>query len=238
MSNRRLIRALLVLAFAASLTSVVIVIRFPTLYRPEVIAVLAAALAVIPAVLATWSGQRMVELEEDSRVAFPYPTFDARSRYGILQLRMTNYGNSIARNVYLDWITPLETREGAAPSYLCETAPLPVLLPSESASFFVDGSHDFAKKHGHPDFTGVVHFEDASGHRHSHPFVLSSSKFKESLVFDEESVMTHRELQKVPERLQAIEKALATIGKSLEGLAKEIKPDGPDPPKTGTTELE
>jgi hypothetical protein len=146
---------------------------------------------------------------------------------------MTNYGNSIARNVYLDWTTALEIREGTVPPYLCETAPLPVLLPSESASFYVDGSHDFAKKHGHPDFTGVVHFEDASGRRHSHPFVLSSSKFKDSLTFDEESVMTHHELQKVPERLLEIGKVLATIGKSLDDLAKGIKPSEPGSDVTG-----
>lgn len=230
MLKRKVIRSLLVLAFAASITSIVAVVAFPSLYRPEVLAVFAAAIAIIPAVLATWSGQRMVELEEDSKVAFPYPTFDARSRYLILQLRITNYGNSMARNVYLEWTKALEVRDGGAPRYLTKETPLPALQPSESASFFVDGSHDFVKKYGHAEFTGIVHFEDASGRRHSHRFVLSTSMFKDSLTFDEESMRTHHELQKLPERLQEISKALAAIGKSVDGLAKDTKlsESGPD----------
>lgn len=227
MLNRKFVRVLLGLAFVASITAIVSVIVFPTFYKPEAIAVIAAALAIIPAVLATWSGQRMVELEEDSKIAFPYPAFDARSRYLVLQLRITNYGNSIAHNVYLKWTKQLEGADGNALSYLGEASPLPVLLPHESASFFVDGSHDFVKKHGHADFAGTVHFADASGHQHSHPFILSSSKFKESLTFDEESVMTHHELQKLPERLKEIEKAMQTIGKSLDRLATRTKTSKP-----------
>lgn len=224
--QRNLVRGLLAVAFVAAVSAIVMVVAFPTLLKPEALAVFAAALAIIPAVLATWSGQRMVELEEDSKVAFPYPTFDARSRYLVLQLRITNYGNSLARNVYLEWTKQLEVRDGGAPPYLTEKVPLPVLLPNETASFFVDGSQDFVKKYGHADFTGIVHFEDASGRRQSHAFILSSSKFKESLTFDEEAPMTHHELQKLPERLKELGNAVKDISRSLDRLtARTTLPD-------------
>lgn len=221
--QRMIVRGLLILAFLAAVSAVVLALAFPMLLRPEALAVVAAALAIIPAVLATWSGQRMVELEEDSKVAFPYPTFDAHSRYTVLQLRISNFGNSIARNVYLEWTKSFEVSKGGPPTFLIEAAPLHVLLPNESASFYVDGSHDFVKKYGHAEFTGIVHFENASGRKRSHPFVLSSSKFKDSLTFDEESPKTHHELQKLPKHLHDIGKSVKEISRSL-GRSTEITP--------------
>jgi hypothetical protein len=136
MLKRIVIRVFLALAFFAAVAAIGMVFFSPGAFRPEVWAVGAAALAVLPAVFATWSTQRMLELQEDANAPFPYPSFDARSRYQVLQLRIQNHGKGIAKNVYLEWRgKALEAAEGGPAKYLTKECPVPILLPDKDESF-------------------------------------------------------------------------------------------------------
>jgi len=212
MLKRFVVRLFLAAAFASAVAAISIVFRYPDAYRPEIWAVAAAALAVIPAALATWSTQRMLELEEDASAPFPYPSFDSRSRSQLLQLRIENHGKGIARNVYLEWKDAPSVRDGGPPPFLTAETPVPILLPGRDASYFVDGARDFVKKHDYADFSGKVHFQDIAGRAHSHPFVLPTSHLKDGLSYDDEISLTHRELQKLPDALEKISKTIEKVG--------------------------
>jgi hypothetical protein len=212
---RFMVRSLLAAAFVLAIAAISIVFRYPDAYRPEILAVAAAALAVIPATFATWSTQRMLEIQEDANAPFPYPSFDARSRYQVMQLRIENYGKGIAKNIYLEWTGEkvLEAPEGGPPKYLSKSSPLPVLLPERNESFYVDVAQQFATKYGHADFSGIVHFRDGKGRRQSHSFILAASHLEESLLADTETLKTNFELQRIPSELEKIKQVLEKLSK-------------------------
>ncbi len=213
-SMRNVIRVFLALAFLAAVAAMGMVFFFPGAFRPEVWAVGAAALAVLPAVFATWSTQRMLELQEDANAPLPYPSFDARSRYQVLQLRIQNLGKGIAKNVYLEWDgKAVEAAEGGPAKYLTKECPVPILLPDKDESFFVDVARRFAEKHGHSNYAGIVHFQDVAGKSRSHRFVLATSHLEESLLADDEALKTHFEIQKLPSELAKITAAIERLVK-------------------------
>lgn len=98
----------------------------------EAWATLAAALAVVTSMVSAWGAQRVVELEEARMSPYPYPQFDAKSRYGLLLLKITNFGGGAAHNVRLIWDKPLKNSKGKAIdfSYSEQSENLSVLLPN------------------------------------------------------------------------------------------------------------
>ena len=74
-------------------------------------AAIAAALAVITSVVSTWSAQRLLEIQQDSVLPDPIPSIDVSSRYGLMQLRVTNFGGSPAYKTRISWDKPLTRSE-------------------------------------------------------------------------------------------------------------------------------
>jgi hypothetical protein len=77
-------RLILALTFLIS----IVIIGFAVYSSPPksdaVWAVIAASLAVIASVIAAWTGQKALEIQEDAQKPYPYPMVDASSRYGLL----------------------------------------------------------------------------------------------------------------------------------------------------------
>lgn len=213
-----MIRGGLLLAFAISIG--VIAFAFHTLGtgRAETWAVFAGSLAVLTSVISAWTGQRSLELEQNAREPYPYPTVDTESRYGIVQLHMRNMGGSAAHWINLEWDKPLLDSKGNEVVFTDqEEAPdIPVLLPGESVRVIIDGSVRFFPNVEDANYTGTVHFKDAHGRDYSHRFFLSAERHRKSLYYEEEKSKTYYKLQDIPDELGDLTKELQQIRKLLE----------------------
>ena len=162
---------------ASLITSIVVIVAALLslgLRDPVAWAAVAAALAVITSVISSWVSQRALELQQDAQKPYPYPSVDVTSRYGLVQLRVTNYGGSAAHDSNIKWDKPLlNSREEPVRFTSQEGAPeIPVLMPNEGISILIDGSQQLFQKFQDMNFTGRVEFLDASKKRRGHPFCL------------------------------------------------------------------
>ena len=103
---------------------------------PTAWATLAAVLAVVAATVSAWTGQRLVELQEDALAPNVQIAFDARRRYELVQLCMTNRGLSPAHHIRVEWDNAPTNREGHAVEF-GSGGVVPVLNPSEESSVMV-----------------------------------------------------------------------------------------------------
>lgn len=186
--SRIAIRGGLALAFVVSIGVIAFAFNTVGTERAEFWAVFAGALAVLTSVISAWTGQRSLELEQDAREPYPYPTVDTESRYGLVQLHLRNMGGSAAHEINLEWDEPLLDSEGNEVVFTeQEDAPdIPVLLPGESVRVMIDGSVQFFPNVEDANYTGVVHFKDASGRHYSHEFFLSAERHRKSLYYEQE----------------------------------------------------
>lgn len=180
-------------------------------------AVIAAALAVITAVVSAWNAQRVVELEEDRLLPYPYPTFDAKSRYGLILLRVTNHGNTAAHNIKLRWDEAIVDSKGNQVKFegATESADITILMPKESLSVIVDGNVDFFKIQKRHQYKGEIEFTTPSGRKLKHNFLVDAEMYKGTPTYDDEELKTHYGLQKIPDALSDIRSQLSNIEKKL-----------------------
>lgn len=211
--SRIAIRIGLLLAFVVSVGVILFALDTVGTGKVEFWAVFAGALAVLTSVISAWTGQRSLELEQDAREPYPYPTIDTESRYGLVQLRVRNMGGSAAHEIDLDWDEPVVDSEGNKVIFTeQEDAPdIPVLLPGESIGVMIDGSVQFFPNVQDANYTGTVHFKDASGRGYSHDFFLSAERHRKSLFYEHEEPKTHHELQDLPDELGDLTKEIKKI---------------------------
>ncbi|MES2499764.1 MAG: hypothetical protein V4570_04455 [Pseudomonadota bacterium] len=183
----------------------------------EAWATLAAALAVITSMVSAWGAQRVVELEEARMRPFPYPQFDIKSRYGLILLKITNFGGGTAHDVRLIWDKPLKNSDGKSiySSNSEDSQNLSVLMPNQHISKMVDGTVGFFSIPGLHLYSGLVEFKDGTGNKRSHKFHLDAECLKGSLLHDEESLKTHYELQKLPGELEKLRKSIDAVGNKI-----------------------
>lgn len=182
-------------------------------------ATLAAALAVVTSVVSAWGAQRVIELEEAKQKPYPYPQFDATSRYGLLLLKVTNLGGGVAHNIRLEWNEPLKDHKGETIRFSpdSEGAEISLLMPGSSITKIVDGHVQFFQIERVHIYRGTVHYHDGAGRKKAHPFLLDAEVFKGTPLYDDEGLKTHYELQKLPERIRDLGRELQKIAKNLEG---------------------
>lgn len=180
-------------------------------------ATLAAALAVITSMVSAWGAQRVVELEEARMSPYPYPQFDTKSRYGLLLLKITNFGGGVAHNVRLIWDFPLKSSDGKTIDFSNsdESENLSVLLPNQHISKIVDGTVGFFSVPGPHLYSGTVEFKDGAGKKRSHKFHLDAECLKGTPMHDEEGPKTYYELQKLPRELEKLRISIEEIGKKM-----------------------
>lgn len=186
--------------------------------QKEAWATLAASLAVVTSMVSAWGAQRVVELEEQKLEPYPYPQFDATSRYGLMLLKIANLGGSAAFNIKLVWDKPLKNSRGEEIGFSQKGAEgeLSILLPGQHLSKIVDGHIQLFQREGPHIYSGYVEFQDSRGRRRSHRFLLDAEAYKGSPLFDDETLNTHHEIQKLPERLQILGQEVAKIAAQLE----------------------
>jgi len=187
---------------------------------PVAWATVAASLAVVAAGASAWTSQRVVEMQEDVQQPNPVPVLDLRSRYQMVQLRITNHGGAPAHDVRITWDRPLEDSDGKE-VLLGRDVPVPVIPQGESASVLLGVSHAFMAKHKDTTFKGTITFRNPSGRRFSIAFVVSGEHERQALVHDEEGPKMQYELQKVPEALARIAAEIAGLGHVLARGASE-----------------
>lgn len=184
----------------------------------EAWASLAASLAVVTSMVSAWGAQRVVELEEQKLEPYPYPQFDATSRYGLMLLKITNLGGTAAHNIKLVWDKPLKNSRGEQIGFSenGSCGELSVLLPGQHVSKIVDGHIELFQREGPHTYGGSVEFQDSRGRRRSHRFLIDAEVYKGSPLFDDEALNTHHELQKLPELLQTLSTKVTKIAAQLE----------------------
>lgn len=222
---RVIARIILAVSFIVSIVVIVAAFLSLGLRDPVAWAAVAAALAVITSVISSWVSQKALELQQDAQKPYPYPSVDVTSRYGLVQLRVTNYGGSAAHEISIKWDKPLlNSREEPIRFTSQEGAPeIPVLMPNESISILIDGSLQLFQKYQDMNFTGRVEFMDASKGRRGHPFYLSIEKYRKALTFAQEDPKTHHELQKIPDELHKLRAELRQIRALMETKHENAK---------------
>jgi hypothetical protein len=178
-------------------------------------ATVAAALAVVAAVASGWTGQRVLELQEDAQEPNPVPVIDLRSRYQLAQFRITNHGGTSAHDVRIAWQQQLRDAEGND-VLLGRDVAIPVIPHGDSASVLLGGSDAFMRAHTDTTCRGTVSFTNGSGRRYSRVFAVSAEHERTALVHDEEGPRTHWELQRIPGELERIRREVAGLVRLLE----------------------
>jgi hypothetical protein len=212
--QRRLVRIVLGGAGLFAVSVGITALRQEGGLSPAAWATLAAVLAVIAAALSGWTGQRMVELQEDALEPSLLAVLDARSRYQLVQLRLMNRGQSAAFDIKIEWDNAPTDREGHVVAF-GPGGVLPVLNPGENASLVLDASHAFFAKHVDATFSGRVSFTTASGDSRSKAILVSAEHERRALVHDSEEPKTHYEIQKLPEKLESIATELEKLRKAV-----------------------
>lgn len=163
--------------------------------------VAAASLAVLAAVVAGWTGLRVLELHEDAQLPNPIVTFDLSNRRGLAMLRVKNAGGSPAHRIKLTWDVPVKNEDGTQIDF---GDSITVLSPGESIPKIVDVHHAFVKSHPGSPYAGTITFEDSSGRSYSRSFLLDGRPYFGSPSYAEEAPETLWKLQQIPELLNKL----------------------------------
>ena len=199
---RHLLRTTLIGASLLSLGICAIVIRKQGFVDPAAWATVAAALAVLAAVASAWTGQRVVEMQEDALEPSLLPAIDLRSRTNLAQFKVTNHGGSHAYDVLITWDRPLPTLKGTTVA-LGET-PIPMIPRGEGASVLIDSSHEFIRKQPDTTFTGTISFKNRRGRRFSEPFTVTAEHERSAMVLVTDDQKLHQDIEKIRAALESI----------------------------------
>ncbi len=231
-------RIFLVLAMTMAIVAIVfssIAIKKPT---DPALATMAATLAVITSIISAWGALRVVELEEDKLRPYPILHFDTKSRYGLMLLRVYNSGNGVAHDIHIQWDKPLINSEGKEINFSPDRASheIPVLLPGQSVSTQVDGYIQLYKMDKKHEYSGHITYKDSCGKKLKNKFILDGEMFRGTPYAEEESLKTHHELQKLPEKIENLSKEVRGIlellsGKSSEWPSQDTVYENPEKPK-------
>jgi len=193
-------RILLGVSLSIAIIIIVITLRKTEAENNAIGAVIAASLAVITSIISAWSSQRILEIQENNLKPYPYPLFDTTSRYGLVQLKVTNLGGGIAYNINLYWDESIINHKGEKIEFAHDkNAPeIPILHPNESITTLIDGHINFFKKNRKHNYSGIITYTNQSDKLKKHKFFLSAEMYRSSLTYDKEELKTHYEIQKIP----------------------------------------
>lgn len=208
--SRIISRITLGLAFSIAFVISVLAFFIRGTDKTETWTVAAAALAVITSVISAWSSRRTLELQEDAQKPNVFPSFDLHSRHQVALLRVSNVGATAAHNISLEWNTDLTNNSNKKIGFFkIDNIPaIPVLLPKESITQFIDVHHGFIGRHPDHEYSGKIFFEDVSKRNYTREFRLDARPYAMTPSYDKEDSRTHYQLQKIPEELSKIRELL------------------------------
>jgi hypothetical protein len=193
----------------------------------------AASLAVVTAIITSWTMQTSFERQEEAQRPYPYPELDDYSRPGLWLLRLTNMGASAAYDIRLKWNQPLLNTEGKQVLFSQGDPEVPLLLPNKSIAVFIDGSSRFLSKYKDAEYSGVVEFKESrqSNNVFRHEFYINAEMYRIKLRYTTDEQATYAKLREIPDAIRSLrcdfeEKDEKLTDKELadECAAKGIKP--------------
>lgn len=200
--SRWVSKALLVLSAVIALTVGTMSLVVPAAFGQESYATIAAALAVLTAVVSAFSTVRLVEQQEEARRPNVIVGIDLRSRYGLVQVTISNVGMTSAVDVKIH----VESENAEIPEWLEGFAQRHVaaLVPNEVLKVPL-GVHTKVFAPPVKVFEGTITFTDAKGKKFREWFVLDLCKYQDTFLHQDEESKAAFELQKLPKILTDIE---------------------------------
>jgi hypothetical protein len=222
-----LVRCFLIAIALIATAVIVVAIRSLGIGAKEAWATIAASLAVVVSVLSAWSTRSLLQLQEHEREPYVYPSIDVESRYGLMQLRITNFGGGPAFGVKLDWKKPLLDSKGEAKNFGKYDAEgrIPILLQKESLSILVDGNIQFYGANKDCNYSGTIEFKDSAGRKKKYPFDVSAETYRATLSYTNEAPKTHYQLQHIPGEIEKLTSAVSSLKDSLRELGRRNSSD-------------
>lgn len=213
-SKRLLVRIALCLCGAFALLAIAAAFYFKGTSSIEAWLVVPAALAVLTSLVAAWSAQINVEIQEDQLRPDVIVYLDGEERYSLLQIKMKNIGHSSAFRIRDHWKNDMSDYNGNVIHFTHEDDSVAVLHPSQSLSKKLDVPHKFFERYKGETYHGRVVFADAAGRSYETEFVIDPKSMAATLLYAEETARTHYDLQQIPKKLDEIKhevKRLASI---------------------------
>ena len=210
---RIIIRGILITASIVAIVAIIVPLYLLGIHASETWAVVAAALAVITSILSSWLALRVLEIQQDEKSPYPYPSIDVRSRYGLMQLRIKNSGGSAARNIFIKWKKPLLNTQGEEVRFTKQgnTPDIPILLPNESVAVLVGGTRAIYELYQDMNYSGIIEFQDVSERKLKQIFYISAETYRSTLDYEDEELRTEMALQKLPEEIEKLRKEVMQI---------------------------
>ena len=180
---------------------------------------LTASLSLIIAIISAWIAYEAFYKQNESEKPQLILSLDMKSRFGIIQLAIENFGNRPAYNIQLHWKSPILRANGDLVTFTRKDQPIPVLNKAERLSVLVDGTTIFYDKYKSTnlDYQGTISHTPSikSKKRYLTPFYLSLESYKMTLALDNEQLNAYHELAKVPKSLSKIEGEIKLLRETL-----------------------
>lgn len=207
MALSRLLLAAALLTAAAAVAYVWLTVG-PT--RPEAWTTIAAALAVVTSVVSAFAAIRLAEIQQDAQRPYIEAYLDFDSRQGLVSFRIKNVGLTTAYSISAILDNKLENLKSQMVGFGLSNSrkPVSILLPQQSVSQLIDVTHRFMEDHAEAEFHGKVHFKDLRNRTYSNDFCFDASGYRNASLYETETAVTQKELQKIPQELRHICKAL------------------------------
>ncbi|MDR6735493.1 hypothetical protein [Sphingobacterium sp. 2149] len=176
-------------------------------FKKNDIATLVAAISTIVALASFWIAFEVFQRQEALNNPQLVIDFDVKSRPRILQLILSNYGNSPAFNVSIDWDIILIQRDDSPFNVLTgQQNQIPVLNKNQTLNFFIDSTVDFYAKKRDLTYSGIINYSlDRNGkYYRKEKFTISLIGYKKTMLYQTELSETLKQLRKIPDALNEI----------------------------------
>lgn len=183
----------------------------------------ASCLAVITAIIASWTALTITWNQENSILPIIELRFDLQSRFSLIQLVVENVGKSLAYDISIKWDKPIKDSNGKIidfPKLInSDKQQFLVLLPNEKVTIFIDEESHFFEKYKTTElnYSAIVSYKTSKTalFYERKDIILSLEHVRKSLSYNREEPKTHFELQKIPKLLEDIKNILAKELKNL-----------------------
>lgn len=176
-------------------------------FKKDEMATLITIISTIVALASCWISFEVFQRQEALNKPQLIIDFDIKSRPRILQLILSNFGNSPAFNVSVDWDVILIQKDDSA--FNCLTGQqnqIPVLNKNQTLNFFIDSTVDFYAKKRDLTYSGVINYSlDRNGkYYRKEKFTISLVGYKKTMLYQTELSETLKQLRKIPDALNEI----------------------------------
>ena len=176
----------------------------------------ASCLAVITAIIASWTALTITWNQENSLLPILELRFDLESRYSLIQLVIENVGKSLAYDISIKWNKPLKDSKDKEINFPAlpnsKKAQILVLIPNEKASILVDEESHFFDKYKNSELNYSASISYKTSKRalfyEKKEVLLSLEHRRKGLSYEKEDPRTHYELQRIPKILEEIKNVL------------------------------